>query len=175
MRIGGGVLKGRRWPVPVASGIRPTPARVREALFQILGVKLDEWTVLDATGGSGIMTAESLSRGASHVTVLERDPRALHAIGVALASLDLIDRVSLKKTDALRWKSAGRRYHLVFADPPYSANPQVWVERLWPCVGMWLVLEHDRRTTAPPHPECGRVPRPRRYGDTALTFYRQPG
>ncbi|MDX1388993.1 MAG: RsmD family RNA methyltransferase, partial [Acidobacteriota bacterium] len=77
IRIIAGELRGRRIEVPEGLGVRPTPDRVREALFSSLGPDLTALRVLDAYAGSGALGFEALSRGAAHVTMIESDPKTL--------------------------------------------------------------------------------------------------
>ena len=76
VRIVGGSWRGRRLPFPVVEGLRPTPDRLRETLFNWLQGKLAGATVLDLFAGSGALGLEALSRGATAATVVERHPAA---------------------------------------------------------------------------------------------------
>ncbi|MBN1335587.1 MAG: RsmD family RNA methyltransferase [Deltaproteobacteria bacterium] len=169
MRFSGGSLKGRRLPGAVTRGVRPTPARVREAMFDILGQDLSGWTVLDATGGSGILAIEAAGRGADLVVILDRSPRAVRAIEKAVLALSLAGRVQVRRADALRDPLPDRCFDLVVADPPYGSPLEPWLDRLRPLARAWFVLEHAARQAAPGQADSGV--RTRRYGDTALTFY----
>jgi len=169
MRFQGGSLKGRRLPGAVPRGVRPTGARVREALFDVLGQDLSGWTVLDATGGSGVLALEAAGRGADRVVVLDRSPRAVHAIREAARSLGIADRVEVRRVDALEDPPPEGPFDLVVADPPYGEPLAPWLERLRPLARSWFVLEHAARDEPPGLAEPGV--RTRRYGDTALTFY----
>ena len=75
LTITGGTLRSRRVPTPPGRAVRPTPARVKEALFSILGARVDDARVLDLFAGSGALGFESLSRGAAHVTFVEKHRR----------------------------------------------------------------------------------------------------
>ena len=74
VRIIGGALQRSKLPVPDKPGLRPTPQRVRETLFNWLGQDLSGWACLDAFAGSGALGFEAASRGAASVVMLERDP-----------------------------------------------------------------------------------------------------
>ena len=169
MRFQGGSLKGRRLPGPVPHGVRPTAARVREALFDVLGQDLTGWTVLDATGGSGVLALEAAGRGADRVVVLDRNPRAVLSIREAVRALSLVGRVEVRRADALEDPLPEGPFHLVVADPPWGEPLAPWLERLRPLARSWFVLEHAARDDPPGGTEPGV--RTRRYGDTALTFY----
>jgi 16S rRNA (guanine966-N2)-methyltransferase len=171
VRITGGSSRGRNLPGRIQDGIRPTSSRVREALFDILGQDLAGESLLDATGGSGLVAFEAASRGAMPLLVLERSRAAVTAIREAARGLGFAERVDVLLADALLWKPPSAGFDLVFADPPYAAGLEDWVRRLLPCAHRHLVLEHAWRIS-PPGPSVGLPePRTRRYGDTALSFY----
>ena len=135
IRIVGGEWKRRLVNVPTVVGLRPTPDAVRETLFNWLGQDLTGLACLDLFAGSGVLGFEAASRGAAHVTLVERDPRAFAALkdnaGV-FGSNEKTDRLELVREDALKFISRPtRRYDLLFLDPPYR---QGWVER----VESWL-------------------------------------
>lgn len=124
VRIIGGQWRRTPLPVPVSSGLRPTPARVRETLFNWLGQDLQGWRVLDAYAGSGALGWEAASRGADEVVMLEREAalvRGLQAVKTRLHA----GQVHIHQTDALTWMSqpaqAGR-FDVVFLDPPFEAQ-----------------------------------------------------
>lgn len=171
MRILGGRLRGRKVPLTVGAGIRPTPARVRGAFFDVLGHDLGNCSFLDATGGSGVMAVEAASRGADPVWVVERVARNCHRIRRRILSLGLEGQIQVRCADALDTHWRGRDFHLVFADPPYAVALEPWVRSLHPLAREWLVVEHHRRTVPPPVPGTDAPPKRRRYGDTVLSFY----
>ena len=120
MRVVGGRLGGRTLHAPRGRGTRPTPERVREALFSILG-DVEGTRVLDLFAGSGALAIEALSRGASSATVVDSSRGAIAAIQRNLELLDLDAEV--RRQDALRFlegaRAGARQYDLVFLDPPY--------------------------------------------------------
>lgn len=156
--------------------MRPTPDRVREALFSILG-DLTDATVLDLFAGTGAVGFEALSRGAKHVTAVEKARLAADAIeanrrslGVPESSYDLI------RADIARVlpRLVERRFDLIFADPPYAeamtfapAILQASLQLL--SDGGRMILEHARRDPAPE--SLLELAETRVYGDTALSFY----
>ena len=87
MRIIAGTLKGRRLEAPDWDGLRPTSDRLRETLFNVLAPRIRGARVLDGYAGTGAVGIEALSRGAAHVTFVERDPRAVALIEANLAAL----------------------------------------------------------------------------------------
>ncbi|MEH0167863.1 16S rRNA (guanine(966)-N(2))-methyltransferase RsmD [Paucibacter sp. JuS9] len=123
VRIVGGQWKRSKLPVADRPGLRPTPDRVRETLFNWLGQDLDGWRVLDAFAGSGALGFEAASRGASEVLLLERDGelvRSLQASKVRLKAANL----RVEPADAITWmaRSAPGRFELVMLDPPFDAG-----------------------------------------------------
>lgn len=123
VRLIGGQWKRSKLPVPVAPGLRPTPDRVRETLFNWLGQDLSGWRCLDAFAGSGALGFEAASRGASDVMLLERDAalvRGLCAVRARLAA----HAVRIETADALAWMTryAGAPFDLVLLDPPFDGG-----------------------------------------------------
>jgi 16S rRNA (guanine966-N2)-methyltransferase len=123
LRIIGGRHRGRRLRFPAGVAIRPTPDRVRETLFNWLQPRIAAARVLDLFAGSGVLGLEALSRGAAHVTFVERDRRAAAAIE-ALAREWREPAVSVETGDALAWLARAKvaPFDLVFLDPPYDAD-----------------------------------------------------
>ncbi|MFT3953465.1 MAG: 16S rRNA (guanine(966)-N(2))-methyltransferase RsmD [Piscinibacter sp.] len=122
VRIIGGQWKRSKLPVADKPGLRPTPDRVRETLFNWLGGDLDGWRCLDAFAGSGALGFEAASRGASEVLLLERD-RALAASLHQSRERLKASALRIECTDALGWMAscAAQRFELVFIDPPFDA------------------------------------------------------
>src|SRR6187455_2539916 len=102
VRIIGGHWKRTRLDVPDAPGLRPTPDRVRETLFNWLGQDLAGWRCLDAFAGSGALGFEAASRGASNVVLLERDRRIAAALTASKLRLKA-DALRIENVDALAW------------------------------------------------------------------------
>lgn len=124
VRLIGGQWKRSKLPVPIAPGLRPTPDRVRETLFNWLGQDLNGWHVLDAFAGSGALGFEAGSRGAAEVVLLERDARLAAGLRAVQARLQAA-QVRVETTDALAWmrRHAGTpRFDLVLLDPPFDAG-----------------------------------------------------
>lgn len=123
LRIVGGRWKRTPIHVPDVTGLRPTPDRVRETLFNWLGQRLDGWRCLDLFAGTGALGLEAASRGAAHVVLVERDRRARAAIAATLERLDA-RQVTVLADDAFealhRLAQAGERFDLVFVDPPFD-------------------------------------------------------
>ena len=122
VRIIGGLWRSRRINFPDHPGLRPTPDRVRETLFNWLGQDLDGFRCLDLYAGSGALGFEALSLGATQVTMVERDPavvrtlensaRQLGASGLRIVCADALE--------FLKRNAAHERYDLIFLDPPFD-------------------------------------------------------
>ena len=122
LRIIGGDWRSRIVRFPDADGLRPTPDRVRETLFNWLGQRLDGLACVDLFAGSGALGFEARSRGASRVTMIERDRRVCDHLRASLADLGA-EGVEVVQADAIAWLArAGDRYDLAFVDPPYASG-----------------------------------------------------
>ena len=123
VRIIGGLYKRTKLPVAAVPGLRPTPDRVRETLFNWLGQDLTGWRCIDAFAGTGVLGFEAASRGALDVVLCEQD--AVLADKLKATQLKLkADAVKVERGDGvslLRRASAGS-LQLVFLDPPYESN-----------------------------------------------------
>lgn len=124
VRIIGGVWKRSRLAVPDLPGLRPTPSRVRETLFNWLGRDLAGWRCLDAYAGSGALGLEAASRGAAEVILLERDPARVDDLRRVCLRLGAT-QVRVLCADALAWMARpppGAGFDLVLLDPPFEAR-----------------------------------------------------
>jgi 16S rRNA (guanine966-N2)-methyltransferase len=123
VRIIGGQWKRSKLPVADKPGLRPTPDRVRETLFNWLGQDLDGWRVLDAFAGSGALGFEAASRGASEVLLVERDAQLCRSLNSSRVRLKA-DLLRVECADALAWmaRSAPSRFELVLLDPPFQQD-----------------------------------------------------
>jgi 16S rRNA (guanine(966)-N(2))-methyltransferase RsmD len=122
LRIIGGQWRRHRLPVPDAPGLRPTPDRVRETLFNWLGQDLSGWTVLDAFAGTGALGFEAASRGAASVQMLERDARLVQGLNASRTRLGA-SAVAVAQADAISWmRRVPAQFDLVLLDPPFDAD-----------------------------------------------------
>ncbi len=124
MRVIAGTARGRRLTAPRGADTRPTPDRVREALFSLLAPHLPEARVLDLFAGTGALGIEALSRGAGHATFIERDRDALTALRRNLTILPGADVRVLGQPlpRALDPLAEEEPFDLIFLDPPYAAG-----------------------------------------------------
>lgn len=123
VRIVAGEWRRRFIRVEAAEGLRPTPDRVRETLFNWLEPVLIGAHVLDAFAGTGILGLEALSRGAANVTFIEKNAGLARSLSANLAELGGADRARVVTADAWRYlERAGQPQRVVFLDPPYRAT-----------------------------------------------------
>ncbi len=160
---------------PPGRATRPTPERVREALFSILA-DVEGAQVLDLFAGSGALAIEALSRGATAATLVDSSAAAIAAIRRNLESLEL--RAEVRRQRVLAFlegaRPESRQYDLVFLDPPYGQATALGQEvsaALAPVLapGARVVTESDRR--APLELPILRPLDERRYGDTLIRIY----
>ena len=179
MRVIAGSLKGRRL-APVKGLIRPTGAKVREAIFNILGEAAVDARVLDLFAGTGALGIEALSRGAKEAVFVEDHPEALKVLRRNLEHLELGGRawvLPVPVHQALKKLAVqGADFDLAFLDPPYGGEKAgaalqnlAAAEIMAPA--SWVVAEHSRRDQMPE--AAGNLQRRelRRYGDTQVAFY----
>lgn len=123
IRIIGGDLRSRKIEFPSITGLRPTADRVRETLFNWIQLDIPGSNCLDLFAGSGALGIESLSRGASSVTFIEKNKEIINSIQANLDKFEL-SQVVLVCNDALVWidgqELANKKYDVVFIDPPFS-------------------------------------------------------
>ena len=148
VRIIGGQWKRSKLPVADAPGLRPTPDRVRETLFNWLGQDLTGWRCLDAFAGSGALGFEAASRGASEVVLVERDPRLVRGLREAIQRLRGTG-MRVEAADALAWmrRANPSSCELVFIDPPFDADlfePALGAAAPLVVAGGFIYLEADR-------------------------------
>lgn len=170
MRIVAGQWRGRRIEAPPGRDVRPTLDRVREAWMSILQRDIPGSAVADLFAGSGALGLEALSRGASLADFIESGSRALTVLRRNIELFDAADKARVMRADALRFAASleVHAYDLAFADPPYAGGAaaklaEVWLARPFARI---LSVEHDARENLPGSGET------RRYGTTAITFYR---
>lgn len=123
VRIVGGIHRSRILRFPARAGLRPTPDRVRETLFNWLGQDLSGRECLDLFAGSGALGFEAASRGASRVVMVENDPVVWRALERNRAALGCEDVVELHRADALEFvRDAEQSFDIVFLDPPFDSG-----------------------------------------------------
>jgi len=126
VRIAGGSLRGSRLSVPALPDLRPTPARLRETLFNWLRPVIEGARVLDLFAGSGALAIEALSRGAAQALMIERDRGQAARIAADLLRLRAGERGEVRCVDALHalMQPPEQSFDVVFLDPPFDAD--IW-------------------------------------------------
>ena len=126
VRIIGGRHRGRTLRFPGVPGLRPTPDRVRETLFNWLGQDLTGRATLEPYAGSGAMSFEALSRGATLAVAVDRDATLVRALDDNARLLG--DALETHRGDAKAFLAReARRFDVVFLDPPYDDDPWAWL------------------------------------------------
>jgi 16S rRNA (guanine966-N2)-methyltransferase len=179
-RIIGGAGKGRRLKTTAGETTRPTGARVRQTLFDILAPRIEGARFLDAFAGSGGVGLEALSRGAARVVLVDKDAAAVAAAREnARALAQAGGEVQVFRQDAeialLALADEGRRFDLVYLDPPYASElyeplARLVGERLLDEGGL-VVLEHFHKRALPERIGALARTRQKRIGDHCLSFY----
>jgi 16S rRNA (guanine(966)-N(2))-methyltransferase RsmD len=178
LRVIAGEFKGRRLKTPKWDGVRPTSDKLRETLFNILATRIVGATVLDGYAGTGALGIEALSRGASHVTFVEKDRRAAALIEENAQMCGLKGGYTIANGDFLasRPRVAGS-FDLILLDPPYDIGDVYSVldraASLLSPDGL-LVLERASRVEPDVPPTLARV-RDVKSGDSTLTMFTKAG
>jgi 16S rRNA (guanine966-N2)-methyltransferase len=170
VRIVAGEWRGRVIAAPTGRAVRPTTDRVREAWMSIVNGELPGARVVDLCAGSGALGLEALSRGAIHATFVDDAPRALRVLDANIDALGASDRARVVRGDALRFVASlpALAFDVAFADPPYATPLARGVVEQWLLTPFVRVLgvEHGVRDELPAGGDT------RRYGDSAVTFFR---
>ncbi len=186
MRIIGGDFKGTVLYGPGKGyGIRPTSDKVREALFGIIGSRIEGASFVDLYGGTGAVGFEAFSRGASYVTVVEAGRIDLIRKNAVKLKIPASGQLQVIKNDVFKalkvMKKRGEMFDFIFADPPWHEGHEA--ETIKNAAGILtadgtFILEAYYKTKPPETPETVSGQKPglrlrqsRRYGDTALHFY----
>ena len=175
-RITGGDLGSRKLRSPKSSVVRPTPGKVKEALFSILMHRIEGARVLDIFAGTGAIGFEAISRGAARVVSVESDHDIARAIEEAVAELEVGDVVTVVAAPAERalYRIEGP-FDLVYLDPPYANDVPLHLfkllrERNLLAEDARVIYEHAARRILPDIPGY-RSEREEVYGDVALAFF----
>ena len=181
MRVIGGTARGRSLKVPKGRVLRPTSGRVKESLFDILRNELTGARVLDLFAGTGNLSIEALSRGATEAVLVDSSTPSAKAIRENLHRLGLASRtqfLAMPVTRALRLLARqGETFDVIFIDPPYERHliePALEIidkEMLLRGLGV-AIVEHSIREPIPLRLENLHLSDQRRYGNTMLSFFR---
>lgn len=178
LKITGGQARGRSIDSPSGMKVRPTSSKIRQALFNILGARVQEARVLDLFGGTGLMGIEALSRGAAELTTIEVERK------LATNILNAFEKLSFENARVVQGdvreklgELKGNKFDIIFADPPYQSpfakttiNLVDRYELLSP--NGIMIIEHNVDTRIPmPEKVSIRLTSERTYGNTCLSFF----
>ena len=177
MRVIAGRFRSRPLKSVPGLQVRPTPDRLREALFNVLAPRISGTTFLDAYAGSGSVGIEALSRGAAHVILIERNPQALLVARDNLRSLKIESEVTLVRGKATVL-IPNYKPDIAFIDPPYDQEKE-YTESLTTLAQLacgLVIAQHPSKLMLEPHygtPEVGVIEKYRvlKQGDNSLSFY----
>jgi len=170
VRIVAGRWRGRKITAPPGSDVRPTLDSVREAWMSILQRDLPHARVLDLYAGTGALGLEALSRGAVSADFVEKDPGSFRALQENIEALGAGQLATAHRKPALVFAEAleALAYDVTFADPPYASGDAARLAERWMKSPFSRVLSVEHAANAA-MPEGGDT---RKYGSTAITFYR---
>jgi len=187
LRISGGQLKGRKISVKGflakkndSKDLRPTSAKVREAIFNILQINGADF--LDLYAGTGAVGIEAISRGAKRVSFTDNNHSCTKKIKEYLLKFGLADLANVyseKADDFIKRSSlSGIRFDIIFADPPYASDEimkivQMIAENDLLSEGGCFLAEHSSKLTLPEHSGALSCLKKYKYGDTMLSLYRR--
>ncbi len=172
MRVIAGKFRSRRLKTVPGQLVRPTPDRLKEALFNVLAPRMEGAVFLDAYAGSGAVAIEALSRGAAKVILFERNPEALAVIRENLTTLEIRTEAVVIRGKAL---SLYAKYpaDIVFVDPPYEQVSEYAesLQRLAEMACPLVIAQHESRLTLDDAYGALEKKRILRQGDNTLSFF----
>lgn len=179
VRIIAGQWRSRRFPVPEGPGLRPTPDRVRETLFNWLAPYVEGARVLDLFAGSGALYLEALSRGAAEALALDSNPAAIAALRQTLQLLGC-RHGQLHQGDALGYLASqpARPFDLAFLDPPFHQNLllpacQLLEQRGWLAPRAWIYCESESAPSSLGLPGNWRLHREKQAGQVHYSLWQR--
>lgn len=179
MRIISGTSKGRKLVTPKSRSLRPTSDRVKESIFNILRIEMEEKVILDLFAGTGNLGIEALSRGAKKAIFVEKGRQAIRLIQRNLHQLGLEERSEIVPKDANRaigiLKQREESFDVILMDPPYEKGliqKTLMKLKSYPIYNKEsiLVIEHNKREPLPDTLTGWNLIRQRKIGDTVISF-----
>ncbi|MGM0607497.1 MAG: 16S rRNA (guanine(966)-N(2))-methyltransferase RsmD [Candidatus Muiribacteriota bacterium] len=173
MRIISGKLKGRKIYSIDNVKTRPLTNHIQEALFNILG-DVEDVSVLELYAGFGMFSWEALSRGAEHVTMVEKNPRLIPKLKATAEAFDLTENVNIICKDIFKGLNLNKKFDLIFADPPFGLNlceHTLNLIKKLNCLkkkGLFIMRRHKREIIK----ADSSLLTQRRYGNNIIEFYR---
>lgn len=178
MRIITGKARGLKITAPQGDDVRPTSDRVKESVFSILGNRLPGAVILDAFSGSGNLSIESFSRGASEVHAVDCSDMSLKYVKLNTEKAKATEQIKIYRNDALRAISfffqQGKFFDIIFCDPPYNSG---WVEKTLKQIKKYnilakdgiIVIEYSKHEVFA-LPDVFTLARVEKYGETMVAF-----
>ncbi|MCG8709517.1 16S rRNA (guanine(966)-N(2))-methyltransferase [Brenneria sp. 4F2] len=176
IRIIGGQWRGRKLPVPISPGLRPTTDRVRETVFNWLAPVIQQSRCLDCFAGSGALGLEALSRYAAHATLLEKERIVAQQLTQNLTLLRA-ENALVVNTDTLQWLSQnGEPFDVVFLDPPFRKDLlndtlSLLEQQGWLAPDAWIYVETETENAQLVIPENWQLHREKVAGQVAYRLY----
>jgi len=172
MRIIAGEYKGRKLKSPPSLNVRPTSDRLRETLFNVIVPRIEEARFLDLCAGSGAVGIEAISRGASHVTFVDRSRRMCKLIESNVELCRIPEEqwvIYCSEANEFLKQSKNEKWDIVYFDPPYKEDYLKTLQLLGN--NELVIAEHHHKTDLPD--SIGNLHRMRilKQGDSALSFY----
>ncbi len=179
IRIIGGEWRSRKLTVPDAPGLRPTPDRVRETLFNWLAPTIQGARVLDAFTGSGALFLEALSRGASTGVAIDANTNAVNNLRRNLAVLQC-DDAEVLRVDSLQYLSSKTEqgFDIVLLDPPFHQDLllsacQLLEDNNWLNKGAWIYTESEQAPSSLGVPSSWRLHREKHTGQVHYALWQK--
>jgi 16S rRNA (guanine(966)-N(2))-methyltransferase RsmD len=181
VRIIAGRFKGRKLKTVKGGHVRSTADRVKETLFNILAVEIEETVVCDLFCGAGTLGLEALSRGARSVVFVDSQRRSIHGTEANIALVGVEEETTVLQADVwAAWRKLGawgEQFSLIFADPPYNEG---WPAKILKTIAATagradegiLVIEHHKKDPPGDDPSGFSLLTSRRFGDTVLSIWR---
>jgi 16S rRNA (guanine966-N2)-methyltransferase len=180
LRIIGGEWRSRKLSFPEAEGLRPTPDRVRETLFNWLQAVTPAARCLDLFSGSGALSFEALSRGAAQATLIDASPQVVRSLKSNLQTLKA-QNAEVHEADALGWlerqpADLSQRFDLVFLDPPFRQGLLKPIAELLESRNLladdaYIYVEAERELGTPEVPSNWRLHREKAAGQVSYRLY----
>jgi len=163
--------------VPAGSRVRPTSDKVKQALFNILGGKVEASIFLDLYAGTGGIGIEALSRGAGRVVFVDDSRESLRVIEKNIERTGFGERAQVVAAQAVKFlKKTSEQFDIVFLDPPYTHEQGPLLEAIAESGVLKpdsiVVAEHFKKQALPAQAGSLSLSREATYGDTVLTFYK---
>jgi len=186
MKISGGTLKDRTIGIGKAllqnsdgCRLRPTPAKVREAVFNILRGVVEDSLFLDLYAGTGAVGFEALSRGAKRAVFVEENGGLIKTIKESVSRFGLGEKALVVRDDARTFlKKNEERFDIIFLDPPYACEETIEVVALIDRLetsgeGGIVIVEHSSKRELAKHAGALTLQKRYKYGDTSLSLYKK--